>query len=100
MFDHVLRWVKEEEQAGRIQDCYAVPRGVGIGLFFVPHSESFDFELADRLARLNAAWVRGFNVGPVEIHQLPEDELDRFIVREAAIDIYHDADRPHQPVAS
>ncbi len=100
MFDHVLRWVKDKERIDRIRACYAFPRGVGIGLFFVPRGESFDFDLADQLARLNAQLVRGYNIGPVEIHQLPEDELDRFIVPEAAIEIYHDADRTHQAVAT
>lgn len=100
MFDSVHEWVKEQGLASRIVACVAVPRGVGTGLFFVPRGESFDFDLADQLAKLNINLMRQFNVGPVEIHQLPEDELDRFVVSEAAIEIYRDANRPHQTMAS
>lgn len=98
MFDHVLRWTTE--RAARVHACYAAPRGAGIGLFFVPRGESFDFDLADELAKLNGQLVRGFNIGPVEIHQVPADELARFIVLEDAIEIYHNADGAHQAVAA
>ena len=98
MFDEVLEWAKV--RANQIRACYAVPRGVGIGLFFVPRSESFDFDLADHLAELNVKLVRSFNVGPVEIHQVPADEIDRFIIPKTAREVYSDADRPHQAMAT
>ena len=88
MFDHVRRWVREQGLESRIVACYAVPRGAGTGLFFVPQSNGFDFDLADQLAKLNIQLMRGFNIGPVEVHQLPKDELDRFVVPEAALEIY------------
>lgn len=99
MFDDVRRWIKDG-RTGRISACYAVPRGVGIGLFFTPRRECYDFDLADELAKLNARLVRTFNIGPVEVLQLPEDELDRFIVLEEALRIYHHADPPRQTVAA
>ena len=99
MFDHILRWINEKELSDKILGCYAVPRGIGIGLFFVPCQKTFDFDLADQLAKLSAQLVQGFNIGPVEIHQLPEEEMDRFIIPEAAIEIYRNAGKSHQTMA-
>jgi hypothetical protein len=99
MFDYLHTWV-QEQGLGRIVACYAVPRGIGTRLFFVPRGDSFDFDLADLLARLSIQLMQKFNVGPVEIHQLPWDELDRFVVPEMAVEIYSDAGRAHQTVAS
>ena len=98
MFEDVAKWAAD--RSDRISACYAVPRGVGMCLFFVPVSESFDFDLADQLAELNSRLVRTFCVGPVEINQIPADEKARFIAPNTAREIYPHADRPPQAVAS
>ncbi len=95
MLGHVVKWIRN--QAGRVRRCYAVPRDAGLGLFFVPKSASFDFDLADELAKLNRTLVQSFNVGAVEIHQVPAEEIHRFLVPECSRQIY-DADSAHQPV--
>lgn len=96
MFEHVSEWARGH--AGQVIACYAVPRGTGIGLFLVPKSQSFNFDLADELADLNRELVQKFNVGTVEIHQVPGDELGRFLVIEESRQVYSDANSPHQPV--
>jgi hypothetical protein len=99
MFDHVRRWMQESGMGHRIRMCFAAPRGIGIGLFFVPESDSFDFDLADELAELNGQLVRSFNIGPVEMHQIPEQELGRFVPPGAALRIDGHADESHRSVA-
>ena len=98
MFDHVLRWASDEARAQRIRGCYAAPRQTGISLFFVPRSDCFDFDLADELAVLNTQLIQSYNIGPLEIGQIPAGELERFLVPEEAVLIY-DADGSHQSVA-
>lgn len=90
MYEEVSNWAAQ--RADRILACYAVPRGIGIGLFFVPRSESFDFDLAEELADLTSKLVRTYNVGPVEIHQIPDDEKVRFIGSNTAREVYLNAD--------
>ncbi|MFP4052951.1 MAG: hypothetical protein ACLFV7_03705 [Phycisphaerae bacterium] len=82
----VEKWIGD--RSGRVLSCHAVPRGIGIALFFVPAAESFDFDLADELVGLSANLVRHFNVGPVEIHQIPQDELERFVPPKTAWTVY------------
>jgi hypothetical protein len=96
MLRSVVKWI--EGQAGRVRSCYAVPRDAGISLFFVPTSDTFDFDLADELAKLNRKLVQSYNVGTVEVHQVPDDELDRFLVPENSRQVYSDASGSHQPV--
>ncbi len=98
MYDHVQKW--SGDRSAEIHCCYATPRGVGIGLFFVPNRETFNFDLADELAELSAELVRSFNVGPVEIHQVPADEVNRFVVPDTATRIYSHAEKPHQAVGT
>jgi len=96
MFERVSQWARGH--AAQVSACYAVPRGTGIGLFVVPKSQSFNFDLADELAELNRELVQKFNVGTVEIHQVPGDELHRFLVIEESRQVYSDANSPHQTV--
>ncbi len=98
MFDHVSKWATE--RTDRIVACYAVPRGAGMCLFFIPSSESFDFDLADQLAELNSELIRTYCVGPVEIHQIPTNEMPRFIAPNTAREVYPNAQRPHNAMAS
>lgn len=97
MFSNIYSWI--QEHLDKIVSCYAVPRNVGTALFFVPQSNSFDFDLADLLAELSVS-LRKYNVGPVEIHQIPECELDRFIIPEMSVEIYSHAKQSHSTVAS
>ena len=97
MFEDISRWAAK--RADRILACYAVPRGVGIGLFFVPRSESFDFDLSEDLADLTSKLMHTFNVGPVEIHQIPDGEKSRFIGSNTACEVYLNADESHPAVA-
>ena len=96
MRERVAVWAKEH--AAQVSECFAVPCGLGLGVFVVPQSAAFDFDLADKLADLNRELVQSFNVGTVEVHQVPAEELDRFIIRDAAIQVYPHANSAHQPV--
>lgn len=76
MAEHLAAW--SDQRKDRITSCYVWPRGATIAVFFVPTQPSFNFDLADELAILTTDLHR-FNVGPVEIHQVPERELSRFL---------------------
>ncbi|MCC7290763.1 MAG: hypothetical protein IT449_01730 [Phycisphaerales bacterium] len=76
------------DSAGRVRSCYCAPRGSVLLLFFCPSSPTFDFELADRLAELNLELNQKFNLGAVEVHQVPLGELDRFVDTESALLVY------------
>lgn len=66
-------------QASRIRTCYCAPQGMSIVFFFSPKTNQFDFDLADELAILNKKLLQEFNVGMVEMRQIPWDEFDRFV---------------------
>jgi hypothetical protein len=97
MFLFIHSWIQKCSK--QIIACYAVPRNVVTAIFFVPKSQTFDFDLADLLAELSIK-LQKFNVGPVEIHQIPEDELNRFIIPEMCAEIYSNVKKPHHTVAS
>lgn len=98
MFSCIHSWI--QEHLDQIVSCYAVPRNAGTALFFVPLSKSFDFDLADLLAELSVRLMQEYYVGPVEIHQIPENELDRFIIPEMSVEIYSNAKKSHPTMAS
>ena len=90
MLYEVHGWI--DERSGMIEACYATPRGGRISLFFVPAKGVFDFDLADHLAVLNRQLLQRFNVGIVEIQQIPAEEQGRFIPADAAVIVY-----PNEP---
>jgi hypothetical protein len=96
MFGRVLEWATA--RTGRVRACYAAPRMGGITLYFVPFGETYDFGLGDELSELNVELFRGFNVGMVEIHQVPATSLDRFLPPDATVLVYGDASRSHNSV--
>lgn len=96
MFAHVVGWVSDRSES--VASCYAVPRGAGITLFFVPQSDSFDFDLADELAQLGTKLTHSFNVGAVEILQIPREEVGRFVEHETSQQVYSHGIKSHQAV--
>lgn len=77
-----------EERSGQIRSCYCAPRNSRLVIFFCPASDKFDFDLADDLAQLNITLRQLFNIGPVDIQQIPWDEAPRFLHPETARWIY------------
>jgi hypothetical protein len=78
------------DHAKLISACYAVPRNAKTVLSFVPKSDSFDFELANELAKLQFDFQEKFGnlVGAIEVGQVPAWDLDRFLNTDAAEKIY------------
>ncbi|HSV14457.1 MAG TPA: hypothetical protein VLI90_09365 [Tepidisphaeraceae bacterium] len=74
---HVQEWARA--RSSRIASIYLAPRPNKLVLFVCPASKEFDFDLADEMAQLNTALTKNFNVGTVEILQVPAEELDRFV---------------------
>jgi hypothetical protein len=93
LMEFVKQWIEGHSKS--IQSCFIEPRPRCIMLFFVPASKRFDFDLADELVALNAKLIKDFNVGMVEIHQIPESELDRFLNLPMAKLVYGDTREPH-----
>ncbi len=79
-------WSKEHKDL--VRSCFFSPESSNLTIFFVPTADQFDFDLADRLAELNSEVVRDFNVGLVELHQIPWDERFRFVSRETGRTVY------------
>lgn len=77
VIESVREWTAA--RADRIAACYCAPRGAKTVLFFIPTSRQFDFDLGDELADLNGRLVREFNVGLIEVGQIPAAEVDRFL---------------------
>lgn len=96
LLEAVGKWAADHHQ--HVRACYASPRGGSIGLYFVPRSNSYDFDLADKLAPMNREWVNQFNVGMIEIHQLPENQVDRFILPNTKRIVFPNDRIPHQAV--
>ena len=92
------RWC--QQQADRVRACYAVPSGSKVTLFFVPCSDSYDFDLGAELVDLNSSLVRKYNVGMVETLQIPWDERERFIREDTLRPVYGDASSAHRTVAT
>jgi hypothetical protein len=81
-----------------VEACFIEPRPRCVMLFFIPSSERFNFDLADELVKLNARLMKDFNVGMVETHQIPENELDQFLNYSMAKQIYGQPRKPHNAV--
>ncbi len=96
MLERVRDWAGQH--ASRIRSCFCAPRGSQIALYFSPALDRFDFDLADELASLNGELVKYFNIGMIEIHQVPESELDRFIDQSSARLVYGQHRKSHPPV--
>lgn len=96
MLESVRQWI--EERPGRVRVCYCVPKGSRVVLFFSPVSEGFDFKLGRELADLNSHLVQTYNVGMVEVRQVPWGELDRFLTPETARRVYGDQRTAHPAV--
>jgi len=88
MAAEVAQWAGRH--AERVRSCYCVPVGARITLFFSPRSDSFDFDLAELLAELNADLNKQFNLGMVEVRQVPFQQIDRFLDPEKALLVYAD----------
>jgi len=78
MKTEVAEWCRSDASA---MACYSCPRGSHIALFFVPMGEEFDFDLGDRLTELGRDLGK-FNIGPLEIYQIPQSEVARFLAPE------------------
>lgn len=96
MLTKVSRWSAERSQA--IRACFCAPGGTRTILFFVPVIGRFDFDLADQLTALNAELVKEFNVGMVEVRQVPWEELDRFLNPDSAKLVYGEQPESHPAV--
>lgn len=86
MFDYIRKWAADH--ADRVQACYISPRHAKLLLYVAPHGEAFDFDLADELVQLNRILLREFQVGLIEVLQVPHSEMDRFVHPDEARKLY------------
>lgn len=96
MIKMITQWCESHGDA--IQSCCVAPLGPRMAVFVVPQTRSFNFDLADELARLNVELVQTFNVGMVETHQIPATELNRFVDPAIAKWVYGRTSASHQSV--
>lgn len=76
------------QQRPAVRSCYCAPRGARVIFFVAPVAESFDFDLADAMALFTLDLLKSFNVGAIELLQVPWDNFDRFIDPETAQHVY------------
>ena len=69
MFNHVVQWA--QEWTAHIQSIHVAPRSTKTVVFISPTSDTFDFDLADEMANLNIHLLKTYNIGMVEILQIP-----------------------------
>jgi hypothetical protein len=86
MFDRVRHWAAERDD--RISGCYATARPTKLVVFVTPTKSTYDFDLADEITMLNRDLLRNFNVGYVELAQVPLDQMDRFVHPQQVRPIY------------
>ncbi len=89
----VHKWAGE--RSVKIQSCYCVPQSDRIVYFFATKPSQFDFDLAEELADLNIRLMNNYNVGAVELRQIPANEVERFIDLESSRAIYDNTRREH-----
>lgn len=87
--------VWSQSRATSVRAVFAHPIGSRIVLYVIPTSSSFDFDLADLLAKLNRDMVKKFPViGMVEVLQVPWNDRQSF-VSESAKCIYGNSGSTH-----
>ncbi|OWY72933.1 hypothetical protein B7486_00900 [cyanobacterium TDX16] len=96
MLDDVSDWSKARSE--KIKSCYCSPTGARISLFFSPVGGQFDFDLSEELTDLTVKLFKKFNVGMIESHQVPFEELDRFIDVQSARLVHGSEFEPHRAV--
>lgn len=89
MIERVRAWADERPE--QVRSCYCAAGGKRIDLFVVPAKGKFDFDLADDLVELNTALIKDFNVGRVEVGQVPWGELARFVDVNSSIHVSGEA---------
>jgi len=96
VIDHVSSWCSQ--RATHIRSCLASPRGGKIVFFFIPPGEHFDFDLADDMSNLNREIIQQFNIGMIEVYQLPWAEVWNFMHADSARLIYGEQPSAHPAV--
>ncbi|MGC4030765.1 MAG: hypothetical protein QM754_03305 [Tepidisphaeraceae bacterium] len=86
MFERVREWAAERDN--RIDGCYATARPTKLVVFVTPVSSTYDFDLADEITSLNRELLRNYNVGYVELAQVPRGQMDRFVHPQQVRPIY------------
>lgn len=89
MLEYVSDWAEQRKDS--VRACFCAPQGASVTFFVATQSQQFDFDLSDAMTELNAELVQRFNVGPVELHQVPWDEMDRFLDIKTARVVYGEA---------
>lgn len=88
LFSEVASWAQTRSE--KIRSCYWVPRVGRVVFYFLPKGNQFDFDLAESLSDFNVALVNQFNVGMIELQQIPWAEAERFLDSETARCVYGD----------
>lgn len=78
LLSRVRQWAEEHDP--HIRMVLLSSRNGKLVLFAVPSSDSFDFDLADAIARLTIVFSQDFRVaGYTEMLQIPASDIDRFV---------------------
>jgi hypothetical protein len=73
---HYLRkWAKAN--SAMISDCFATPREEQIGIYVIPKTAKYDFDLSDKLTKLDLELSEKFRTVPCDVLQVPPLEAER-----------------------
>lgn len=67
------------ERSNQVTSIHWEPRPGHLSLYVAVASEAFDFDLADEMTDLSLRLNREFTLGRVEVFQIPNDAIDRFV---------------------
>lgn len=76
------------DHSGKVNLAFLVPRPSQLALFFAHSDSQFDFDLADEMTELSSQLVHEFNIGMVDMYQVPKAEISRFVDQARAKLIY------------
>ena len=89
MLQYVEEWVRQRDE--RVSGTWVTPRSTKTVIFVSPQGNRYDFDLTDELVALNDDLSKRFNVGQIEVLQIPLGELDCFVDPETAVQLYGSA---------
>lgn len=98
MLAQVQQWA--EAHSIKVRSCFFTTKGANVVLYVAPKSQRFDFDLADQIVDLNTELMQKYNVGMIEINQIPWDELDRFLDLETTKKVYGEQPESSPPVGT
>lgn len=87
-----------QKHSSKIIAAYLIPRPSQLAVYLVRDAGRFDFDLADESTELVTDLIRDYNLGMVELFQIPPNEVERFVDVSYNQPIYGSGNPTHRPM--